>query len=85
VAGCLRGWLDLPYGMVATGTLALAGATVFVGRAAVRGSVDARCPQVVVTSFWVEGEPRTVAIAAYVEAGEIKPGLPWSRRSMALT
>jgi hypothetical protein len=69
---------DILNGLVATGTLALAGATVFVGRAAVRGSVDARCPRVVVTSFWVEDEPRTVAIAANVEAGEIKPGLPWS-------
>lgn len=69
---------DVLNGLVAAGTLALAGATVFVGRAAVRASVDGRCPRTIVTQLQVEDEPRNWPVAAKAEAGKIKPGVSWS-------
>ena len=64
---------DILNGLVAAGTLALAGATVFVGRAAVRASIDGRCPRTVVAQLQVEDEPRNWPVAAKAEPGEIKP------------
>jgi hypothetical protein len=68
---------DILNGCVAAGTLALAGATVFVGRAAVRAAVDGRCPRVIVTELQVVDEPRNWPISAKAEPGEIKAGISW--------
>jgi len=69
---------DILNGLVATGTLALAGATVFVGRAAVRASIDGRCPRTIVTQLQVEDEARNWPVSAKAESDKIKPGIPWS-------
>ncbi len=69
---------DILNGLVAAGTLALAGATVFVGRAAVRAAVDGRCPRVIVTQLQVEDEPRNWPVAAKAEPEKIKLGVSWS-------
>jgi hypothetical protein len=69
---------DLINGLVALGTLALAGATVFVGRSAVRATVDTASPRVFVSRLLVEPEPRNWPITANVEPGTIAPGLAWS-------
>ena len=66
---------DVLSGLVAVGTLALASATVYLGKGAARAAIDAVSPRVVVTWLQVEDEARSRSAGA--GAGAIRPGTPW--------
>jgi len=69
---------DLLSGLVAGGTLALAGATVYLGRASARVAVDAVSPRVFVSRLNVEPQPVNWPNVAGAEPQSINPGLAWS-------
>jgi hypothetical protein len=75
---------DILNGLVAAGTLALAGATVYVGRIAVRSALDTSAPRVVVTQLWVPDPPVNTPVAGGADAGSIQPGTTWSMRQHGL-
>jgi hypothetical protein len=75
---------DIFSGLVAAGTLALASATVYVGRVAVRSALDSSAPRVVVTQLWVEDAPVNTPVAGGADAGQIPPGTSWSMRQHGL-
>ena len=68
---------DVLSGLVAVGTLALASATVYLGKGAARAATDAVSPRVVVTWLQAEDEARNRPAAAGTGAGAIRPGTPW--------
>ncbi len=68
---------DVLDGLVAAGTLALAGATVYLGRGAARAAIDNASPRVVLTWLRAEDEARNLPVAAAPDGGVIKPGIPW--------
>lgn len=69
---------DLLDGLVAGGTLALAGATVYLGRESARVAVDTGTPRVFLSQLQVPEQPFTPAVVAGGEPQEVKPGLIWS-------
>lgn len=69
---------DIINGLVAAGTLALAGATVYVGRAAARAALDAASPRVVVRRLEVADQPVSLPLTANAGPQEIDAGLKWS-------
>ena len=68
---------DVLSGLVAAGTLALASATVYLGKGAAHAATDAVSPRVVVTWLQAEDEARNRPAAAGTGAGAIRPGTPW--------
>ena len=64
-------------GLVAAGTLALASATVYLGRGAARAAIDAVSPRVVVTWLLAEDEARGRPAGAGAGAAAIRPGTAW--------
>ena len=76
---------DVLSGLVAAGTLALAGATVYLGRGAARAAIDAVSPRVVVTWLQAEDEACTRPAGAGAAAGAIRPGTAWPLGQHGLT
>jgi hypothetical protein len=68
---------DVLSGLVAAGTLALAGATVYLGRGAAHAAINAASPRVVVTWLLADDAARARPTAAGTDAGAIRPGTPW--------
>ena len=68
---------DVLSGLVAVGTLALASATVYLGKGAARAAIDAVSPRVVVTWLQAEDGARSQPAGAGADAGAIRPGTPW--------
>ena len=60
---------DVLSGLVAAGTLALASATVYLGRGAARAAIDAVSPRVVVTWLQAEDEARSRPAAPVTAVG----------------
>jgi hypothetical protein len=69
---------DVLSGLVAAGTLALAGMTFYVGRAASRAAIDATSPRVVVTSLSVHDLPHNRPGVRGAQRPSIQAGLSWS-------
>lgn len=68
---------DVLDGLVAAGTLALAAATVYVGRVAIRGALDNTAPRVVVRWLRVDDQPVNRPGTLGADLPTIKPGTSW--------
>lgn len=76
---------DVLSGLVAAGTLALASATVYLGKGAAHAAIDAASPRVVVTWLQAENEARNRPITSGTDAGAIRPGTAWPMAQHGVT
>jgi hypothetical protein len=76
---------DVLSGLVAAGTLALASATVYLGKGAARAAIDAASPRVVVTWLQAENEARNRPVTPGTDAGAIRPGTAWPMAQHGVT